>query len=102
MMEGTEKKNHDWVTCGSDLFDGELALRAEAAFVFLSEETKERLFQQDGGNGEKKYDWVNCGKELQSTPDNSNRQGKPKKVGVIGSSKKIAGSKEKKAVFTGQ
>ena len=43
-MEGTEKKKHDWVTCGSDLFDGELALRAEAAFVFLSEEAKERLF----------------------------------------------------------
>ena len=101
-MEGTEKKNHDWVTCGSDLFDGELALRAETAFVFLSEEAKERLFQQDRGNGEKKYDWVTCGKFLQSTPDNSNLHGKPKKVRVIGSSKKIAGSKEKKAVFTGQ
>ena len=33
---------------------------------------------------------------LQSTPDNPNLQGKSKKVRVIGSSKKIAGSKEKK------
>ena len=32
---------------------------------------------------------------LQSTPDNSNLQGKSKNVRVIGSSKKIAGSKEK-------
>ena len=54
------------------------------------------------GTEKKKYDWVNCGKDLQSTPDNSNLQGKPKKVRVIGSSKKIAGSKEKKTVFTAQ
>ena len=47
--------------------------------------------------------------DVQSTPDNSNLQGKSKKVGflisgvrVIGSSKKIAGSKEKKTVFTGR
>ena len=39
--------------------------------------------------------------EVQSTPDNSNLQGKSKKVRVIGSSKKIAGSKEK-TVFTAQ
>ena len=32
---------------------------------------------------------------IQSTPYNSNLQGKSKKVRVIGSSKKIAGSKEK-------
>ena len=32
---------------------------------------------------------------IQSTPDNSNLQGKSKKVRVIGSSKKIAGSKKK-------
>ena len=38
---------------------------------------------------------------LQSTPDNSNLQGKSKKVLVIRSSDKIAGSK-KKAVFTKQ
>ena len=43
--------------------------------------------------------------EIKSTPDNSNLQGKSKKVRVIGSlsnigtSKKIAGSKEK-TVFT--
>ena len=36
---------------------------------------------------------------IQSTPDNSNLQGKSKKVRVIGSSEKIAGSKEK-IVFT--
>ena len=34
--------------------------------------------------------------EIQSTPDNSNLQGKSKKVQVIGSSKKIAKSKVKK------
>ena len=34
--------------------------------------------------------------KAQSTLDNSNLQGKSKKVRVIGSSKKIAGSKEKK------
>jgi len=40
---------------------------------------------------------------IQSTPDNSNLQGKSKKVRVIRSSKKIAGSKEKKkTVFTVQ
>ena len=33
---------------------------------------------------------------LQSTSDNSNLQGKSKNVRVIGSSKKVAGSKEKK------
>ena len=33
--------------------------------------------------------------ELQSTPDNWNLQGKSKKVRVIGSWKKITGSKEK-------
>ena len=33
---------------------------------------------------------------VQLTPDNSNLQGKSKKVRVIGSSKKIAGSKERK------
>ena len=38
---------------------------------------------------------------IQSTPDNSNLQGKSKKVRVIGSSKKIAGSKEK-TVFIAQ
>ena len=34
-----------------------------------------------------------------STPDNSNLQGKSKRVRVIGTSKKIAGSKEKKNSF---
>ena len=38
---------------------------------------------------------------VQSTPDNSNLQGKLKKVRVIGSSKKIAESKVK-TVFTAQ
>ena len=38
---------------------------------------------------------------IQSTPDNSNLQGKSKKVRVIGSSKKIAESKVK-TVFTAQ
>ena len=37
--------------------------------------------------------------KLQSTPDNSNLQGKSKKVRVIGSSKKIAGSKEKNSFY---
>ena len=36
---------------------------------------------------------------LQSTPDNSNLQGKSKNVRVIGSSKKIAGSKKTKDSF---
>ena len=36
---------------------------------------------------------------VQSTPDNSNLQGKWKKVRVIGSSKKIAGSKEKNSFY---
>ena len=40
--------------------------------------------------------------QIQLTPDNSNLQGKLKKVRVIGSSKKIAGSKGKKTVFTAQ
>ena len=41
--------------------------------------------------------------QVQSTPDNSNLQGKSKKVQVIGSSKKIAESKvKKKTVFTAQ
>ena len=40
-------------------------------------------------------------KYIQSTPDNSNLQGKSKKVRVIGSSKKIAESKVK-TVFTAQ
>ena len=39
---------------------------------------------------------------IQSTPDNSNLWGKSKKVRVIGGSKKIAGSKGKKTVFTAQ
>ena len=38
-------------------------------------------------------------REIQSTPDNSNLQRKSKKVRVIGSSKKIAGSKKKKNSF---
>ena len=38
-------------------------------------------------------------RHLQSTPDNSNLQGKSKKVRVIGSSKKIAGSKEKNRFY---
>ena len=37
--------------------------------------------------------------EIQLTPDNSNLQGKSKKVRVIGSSKKIAGSKEKNSFY---
>ena len=40
--------------------------------------------------------------KLQSTADNSNLQGKSKKARVIGSSRKIPGSKEKKTVFTAQ
>ena len=36
---------------------------------------------------------------LQSTADNSNLQGKSKKVRVIGSLKKIAGSKEKNSFY---
>ena len=36
---------------------------------------------------------------VQSTPDNLNLQGKSKKVQVIGSSKKIAGSKEKTVFY---
>ena len=36
---------------------------------------------------------------LQSTPDSSNLQGKSKKFRVIGSSKKIAVSKEKNSVY---
>ena len=38
-------------------------------------------------------------KFVPSTPDNSNLQGKSKRVRVIGTSKKIAGSKEKKKQF---
>ena len=37
--------------------------------------------------------------KLQSTPDNSNLEGRSKKVRVIGSSKKIAGSKEKNGFY---
>ena len=37
--------------------------------------------------------------KVQSTPNNSNLQGKSKKVRVIGSSKKIAGSKEKNSFY---
>ena len=37
---------------------------------------------------------------LQSTPDNSNLRGKSKKGRVIGSSKKIAGSKEKNSFYS--
>ena len=40
-------------------------------------------------------------RQLQSTPDNSNLQGKSKIVRVIGSSKTLAGSKEK-TDFTAQ
>ena len=36
---------------------------------------------------------------LQSTADNSNLQGKSKKVRVIGSLKKIAGSKEENSFY---
>ena len=36
---------------------------------------------------------------VQLTPDNSKLQGKSKKVRVIGSSKKIAGSKEKNSFY---
>ena len=36
---------------------------------------------------------------VQSTPDNSNLQGKSKKVRVIGSSKQIAGSKGKTSFY---
>ena len=39
---------------------------------------------------------------IKPTPDNSNLQRNSKKVRVIGSSKKIAGSKEKLTVFTAQ
>ena len=42
-----------------------------------------------------------CAVGVTSSPNNSNLQGKSKKVRVIGSSKKIAGSKEK-TVFTAQ
>ena len=41
------------------------------------------------------------GNLTQSTPDNSNLQGKLKNIRVIGSLKRIAGSKEK-TVFTAQ
>ena len=37
------RKKYDWVTCGSDLFDWELTVQAEAAFVFLSKKAKGRL-----------------------------------------------------------
>ena len=37
--------------------------------------------------------------DIQSTPDNSNLQGKSKKVRVIGSSKKIAESKVKNSFY---
>ena len=37
--------------------------------------------------------------EIQSTPDNSNLQGESKQVRVIGSSKKIARSKEKNSFY---
>ena len=37
--------------------------------------------------------------QIHSTPDNSNLQGKSKTVRVIGSSKKMAGSKEKNGFF---
>ena len=36
---------------------------------------------------------------IQSTPDNSNLQGKSKKFQVIGNPKKIAGSKEKNSFY---
>ena len=94
------RKKYDWVNCGSDLFDWELTLH----WLLLSSKARK---QKKGSSRkmegtEKKYDWVTCGKDLQSTPDYSNLQGKPKKVRVICSSKKIAGSKEKKTVFTAQ
>ena len=38
-------------------------------------------------------------KDVQSTPDNSNLQGKSKKMRVIGSSKKIVRSKEKNSFY---
>ena len=38
-------------------------------------------------------------KQIQLTPENSNLQAKSKKVRVIGSSKKIAGSKEKNSFY---
>ena len=42
-----------------------------------------------------KLSFVNHSKCIQSTPDNSNLQGKSKTVRVVGSSKKIAESKVK-------
>ena len=54
------------------------------------------------GNERCAREWVTRAgkKEIQSTPDNSNLQGKLKKVRVIGSSKKIAESKVKNRFTT--
>ena len=45
------------------------------------------------------YSIIYCDVYIQSTPDNSNLQGKSKKVRVIGSSKKIAESKLKNSFY---
>ena len=70
-------------------------------FFFISQLKKlaviETLFWQLGTRFSGRCRW----RDIQSTPDNSNLQGKSKIVRVIGSSKKIAGSKEK-TVFTAQ
>ena len=59
---------------------------------FMIDRSKPRLslFEKSEITREKKF-WK---LKLQSTPDNSNLQGKSKKVLVIGSSKQITGSKE--------
>ena len=57
----------------------------------------QRFLESFGWTSFTLYDWL----MVQSTPDNSNLQGKSKKVRVIGSSNKIAGGKEK-TVFTAQ
>ena len=44
------------------------------------------------GTEKKIYDWVTCGRDLQSTPITRTFKGNRKKVQVIGSSKKIAGT----------
>ena len=59
---------------------------------FMIDRSKPRLslFEKSEITREKKF-WK---LKLQSTPDNSNLQGKSKKVLVTGSSKQITGSKE--------
>ena len=75
-MKGTEKK-FGWPVAQTYLTGN---WPCEQRLLLSSRERKQKKGSSSRMEGAaKKYDWVTCGSDIQSTPDKSNLQGKPKK-----------------------